>query len=194
MGETGSQKRLIFLLIATLLSLMVLTWTIIQKNRLKTVPVVLNTNLPVSEKDSGFQMNLPEITISDYLPGQIQGNWFPKPVKTGRTDPFAKLEAEHDEEVAPVSPEEVLSLVRQYQAVTNQEAGATPPVTAPAIRVCGIIMGKKPAAYIEQPGNESGYRRITVGDRVSDGTVINITESGVEIQSHGESVTYRLGE
>ena len=194
MGETGSQKRLIFLIIASLLSLMVLTWTIIQKNRQKTVPVVFNTNSAVPEKDPGFQLNLPEITISDYLPGQIQGNWPTKPVKTGRADPFAKLAVEHEEAVSPASPEEVLSLVRQLQAATNQESGATPPVIAPVIRVCGIVMGKNPAAYIEQPGNESGYRRITVGDRVAGGTVINITESSVEIQSHGESVTYRLGE
>ncbi|HYH04532.1 MAG TPA: hypothetical protein VEC37_15680 [Bacillota bacterium] len=194
MGETGGQKRLIILLIISLLSLMGLTWTIIQKNRQKTEPVVFNINPKAAEKDHDFQVNLPEVALSDYLPGQIQGNWSRKSVETGRADPFAKLAVELDEPGIPANPEEFLSMVRELQAVNNQGNSAVPPVTVPTLRVCGIVMGKKPAAYIEQSGTESGYRRITMGDRVADGTVVNITESSVEIRSHGESVTYHLGE
>jgi Tfp pilus assembly protein PilP len=185
MGETANQKRLLSLLIISLLSLTLLTWTLSRKNREKAVPIVFNTNpqtVPMAEPD--LKTEIPPLSIPEYSDWYIREKYQNPVVDTGRRDPFAKLPAEEQ-------PESKITAIPRESAKIPDSAPETDP--SDSIHLRGILFGKKPIAYIEVPGG-GAYRRVTVGDPLGGGKVENITEKSVTINRNGNRLILNLGE
>jgi hypothetical protein len=183
MGEAADPKRLLVLLATCILSLTLLTWTINRKNREKAVPIVLNTHPQTARMaDPDLKIAIPPLSIPEYSDWYIREK-YQNPINgSGRRDPFAKLPAEERLEA------KTDALPREYAEIP---AGATAPPES--IQLRGILFGKEPIAYLEEPGG-GAYRRVRVGDPVSGGNVESITEKSVTIRRNGNRVTLNLGE
>jgi Tfp pilus assembly protein PilP len=186
MGETADQKRLLFLLAICLLSLTLLTWAISRKNRKKAVPIVFNSNPQTARMaEPDLQIAIPPLSVPEYSDWYIREKYQNPTAGSGRRDPFAKLPAEERREA------EIAASPREYPEIAAS-ASETEPLDS--IRLRGILFGKEPIAYIEEPGG-GAYRRVRVGDPVYGGKVESIAEKSVTISRRdGNRVTLKLGE
>jgi Tfp pilus assembly protein PilP len=185
MGETANPKRLLFLLTICLLSLTLLTWTLSRKNREKAAPIVFNTNPQTAQMaEPDLKTEIPPLSIPEYSDWYLREKYQNPVVNAGRRDPFAKLPAEEQPE------SNINAIPREY---TEIKAGAPETDPSDSIHLRGILFGKKPIAYIEEPGG-GAYRRVMVGDPLGGGKVENITEKSVTINCNGNRLTLNLGE
>ncbi len=158
------------------------------------------TNLPVKTINNKLTVSVKKITPEHYVQdkqSKTKNKLVPKLV-TGRLDPFLPLRIKKTDTIKPNTEKKPISEKKPIikESIQIEEKPKTEKIDLKAkilknFHLRGVVIGKLPTAYIE---DQTGYRKVTIGEYLAEGRIINITGTGLIIQVEGEQFFLGLEE